>query len=50
MRSKSSSARRAASVRNASRSARAKQQPVVVSAEPGERWLYCFEDDAFAEY
>ena len=24
--------------------------PVIVSAEPGERWLYCYPDDAFAEY
>ena len=24
--------------------------PVFASAEPGERWLYCFPDDAFAEY
>jgi hypothetical protein len=23
---------------------------VVASAEPGERWLYCFEDDAFLDY
>jgi hypothetical protein len=24
--------------------------PVVASAEDGERWLYCFPDDAFVEY
>ncbi|HTM34089.1 MAG TPA: UBP-type zinc finger domain-containing protein [Vicinamibacterales bacterium] len=24
--------------------------PVIASAEPGERWLYCYSDDAFAEY
>jgi hypothetical protein len=36
--------------RHASRHARAVQHPVVASAEPGERWLYCFDDDAFAEY
>jgi hypothetical protein len=24
--------------------------PVVASAEPNERWLYCFPDDAFTEY
>jgi hypothetical protein len=24
--------------------------PVVASAEPGERWLYCYPDDAFVEY
>lgn len=23
---------------------------VVASAEPGERWLFCFEDDAFLDY
>ncbi len=26
------------------------QHPVVASAEPGERWLYCYPDDGFAEY
>ncbi len=36
--------------RHASQHARATQHPVVASAEPGERWLYCFPDDAFAEY
>ncbi len=24
--------------------------PVIASAEAGERWLYCYPDDAFAEY
>jgi Zn-finger in ubiquitin-hydrolases and other protein len=24
--------------------------PVVASAEPGERWLYCYPHDDFAEY
>jgi len=24
--------------------------PVIASAEPGERWLYCYPDDAYAEY
>jgi hypothetical protein len=24
--------------------------PVIASAEPGERWVYCYPDDAFAEY
>jgi len=23
---------------------------VVASAEPGERWVYCFEDDQMAQY
>jgi len=36
--------------RHASRHARSDHHPVVASAEPGERWLYCFVDDAFAEY
>ena len=36
--------------RHASKHARASSHPVVASAEPGERWLYCFPDDAFAEY
>jgi hypothetical protein len=36
--------------RHASKHARSSGHPVVASAEPGERWLYCFPDDAFAEY
>ncbi len=36
--------------RHASQHARATTHPVIASAEPGERWLYCFPDDAFAEY
>jgi len=24
--------------------------PVFASAEPGERWLYCFDDDEIVEY
>ncbi len=24
--------------------------PVVASAEPGEQWLWCYEDELFAEY
>ena len=28
----------------------ATQHPVVISAEPGERWLYCYGDETFAEY
>ena len=35
---------------HASKHARATDHPVIASAEPGERWLYCFPDDAFAEY
>jgi hypothetical protein len=36
--------------RHASRHARKDGHAVIASAEPGERWLYCFEDDAFVEY
>jgi Zn-finger in ubiquitin-hydrolases and other protein len=36
--------------RHASHHARDAAHPVVASAEPGERWLFCFPDDAFAEY
>jgi len=36
--------------RHASRHARATGHPVISSAEPGERWVYCFQDEAFAEY
>jgi hypothetical protein len=36
--------------KHASEHARATTHPVIASAEPGERWLYCYPDDAFAEY
>ena len=36
--------------RHATRHAKASGHPVIASAEPGERWLYCYPDDAFAEY
>ena len=36
--------------RHASGHARASGHPVIASAEPGERWLYCYPDDAFADY
>jgi hypothetical protein len=36
--------------RHASKHAKAVGHPVVASAEPGERWLFCFPDDTFAEY
>lgn len=36
--------------RHASKHARASHHPVIASAEPGERWVYCYPDDAFAEY
>ena len=35
---------------HASKHARASGHPVIASAEPGERWLYCYPDDAIAEY
>jgi hypothetical protein len=36
--------------RHASMHARAAAHPVVASAEPGEHWMYCYPDDAYAEY
>ncbi|HEY8553694.1 MAG TPA: UBP-type zinc finger domain-containing protein [Burkholderiales bacterium] len=36
--------------RHASRHARESAHPVIASAQPGERWLYCYPDDAFAAY
>ena len=35
---------------HASKHARASHHPVIASAEPGERWLYCFPDEAFVAY
>jgi Zn-finger in ubiquitin-hydrolases and other protein len=35
---------------HATKHAKASGHPVIASAEPGERWLYCYPDDAFAEY
>jgi len=35
---------------HASKHAHATSHPVIASAEPGERWLYCYPDEAFAEY
>jgi len=35
---------------HATKHARASGHPVIASAEPGERWLYCYPDEAFAEY
>ena len=26
------------------------QHPVVISAEPGEQWIWCYKDEVFAEY
>jgi hypothetical protein len=36
--------------RHATKHAHASSHPVIASAEPGERWLYCYPDEAFAEY
>ena len=36
--------------KHASKHARSSGHPVIASAEPGEQWLYCYPDDAFAEY
>ena len=36
--------------RHASKHARASGHPVAASAEPGERWLYCYPDDMIVEY
>jgi hypothetical protein len=36
--------------RHATKHARASGHPVIASAEPGERWLYCYPHEAFAEY
>jgi Zn-finger in ubiquitin-hydrolases and other protein len=30
--------------------ARASGHPVIASAEPGERWLYCYPHDSMREY
>ena len=35
---------------HASHHARASGHPVIASAEPGERWLFCYPDEAFVEY
>ena len=36
--------------KHATRHARESGHPVIASAETGERWLYCYPDDAFDEY
>lgn len=28
----------------------ATHHPVVISAQPDEKWMYCYEDDQFADY
>lgn len=36
--------------KHATKHAHASGHPVIASAQPGERWLYCYPDDAFAQY
>ena len=36
--------------RHATRHAQESGHPVVASAEPGERWLYCYPDEAMTTY
>ena len=36
--------------RHASGHSRSSGHPVIASAEPGERWLYCYPDETFARY
>jgi len=35
---------------HATKHARATGHNVIASAEPGERWVYCYADETFAEY
>jgi hypothetical protein len=35
---------------HASKHARSSGHPVIASAERGERWLYCYPDEAYVEY
>lgn len=36
--------------KHATRHARTSGHPVIASAEPGERWLYCYPDEQFVDY
>jgi uncharacterized UBP type Zn finger protein len=36
--------------KHATKHARKTGHPVIASAEPGERWLYCYPDDETVEY
>jgi Zn-finger in ubiquitin-hydrolases and other protein len=36
--------------RHATAHASVSHHPVIASAERGERWLYCYPDEAFADY
>jgi hypothetical protein len=35
---------------HASKHAKASGHPVIASAQPGERWMYCYPDEMFVEY
>jgi hypothetical protein len=35
---------------HASKHARASEHPVIASAQPGERWLYCYPDEDLVPY
>jgi hypothetical protein len=36
--------------RHATAHAQVSQHPVIASAQPEERWLYCYPDEMFVEY
>jgi hypothetical protein len=36
--------------KHATKHFRATQHPVITSAQPGERWAWCYPDEAFMEY
>lgn len=36
--------------RHATKHANATGHPVIASAQPGERWLYCYLDESFTQY
>lgn len=36
--------------KHATKHAKSSGHPVIASAQPGERWLYCYPDDDFSEY
>lgn len=35
---------------HANQHARATGHPVIASAQPGEQWLYCYDDELFCQY
>jgi hypothetical protein len=35
---------------HATKHALATEHPVIASAEPGERWMYCYPDENYVEY